>query len=182
MNWNDKVIFRLIAALSVVVFLVVLVLQSNVFTVFPDKTTIPGWVLVLPKLNAFINGTCALLLLASLYFIRKGNVAMHKRLNLSAFLLSALFMVSYIIFHSTGIKTTFGGQGGIRFVYYFILITHIILAAVVLPLVFLSLYRGLQMQVERHRKLVRWSYPIWLYVTVSGVIVYIMIAPYYSFG
>ncbi len=181
MNWSDKVIFRLIAATSAVVFLIVLVLQSNILTIFPDKTVIPAWVLSLPKLNAFVNGTCSLLLLLSLYFIKRGNIKVHKRLNLSAFILSSLFLVSYIIFHSTGIKTTYGGQGGIRFVYYFILITHIVLAAAVLPLVFLSLYRGLQMQVERHRKIVRWSYPIWLYVTITGVIVYIMIAPYYSF-
>jgi putative membrane protein len=181
MNLNDKVIFRIIAAVSILVFAVVVVLQANVFTIFPDKAAIPAWVLFLPTLNAFINGTCAVLLLVSLYFIMKGNIRLHKVLNLSAFILSSLFLVSYIIFHSTGIKTTFGGQGGIRFVYYFILITHIILAAVVLPLVLLSFYRGLQMQVERHKKLVRWSYPIWLYVTISGVIVYIMISPYYSF-
>lgn len=181
MNWDDKLIFRLIAGVSIVVFTVVLVLQSNVFTIFPDKNSIPDWVLFLPRLNAFINGTCGLLLLISLYFIKKGNIEMHKRLNISAFLLSSLFLISYIIFHSTGIKTTYGGVGTIRYVYYFILITHIILAAVVLPLVFLSFYRGLQMQVERHRKLVRWSYPIWLYVTISGVIVYVMISPYYSF-
>lgn len=181
MNWDDKLIFRIIAGVSIVVFAVVLILQSNVFILFPDKDAIPAWVLFLPRLNAIINGTCGLLLLVSFYFIRQGNIEMHKKLNITAFLLSSLFLVSYIIFHSTGIKTTYGGVGNIRYVYYFILITHIILAAVVLPLVLLSFHRGLQMQVERHRKLVRWSFPIWLYVTLSGVIVYMMISPYYSF-
>lgn len=97
------------------------------------------------------------------------------------FVLSSVFLVSYIIFHATGIKTTYGGIGAVRTLYYLILISHIILAAIVLPLVLLSFQKGLQMQVEKHKKLVRWSYPIWLYVTVTGVIVYLMISPYYSF-
>lgn len=181
MTWDDKFVFRVIAGLSIIVFLVILVLQANLIPIFPDKSAIPDWVLFLPTFNAMINGTCGVLLVISLYFIKKGNIQMHKRLNVTAFLLSSVFLVSYIIFHSTGIKTTYGGQGSIRYFYYFILITHIILAAVVLPLVLLSFHRGFQMQVERHRKLVRWSYPIWLYVTISGVLVYIMISPYYSF-
>ena len=106
---------------------------------------------------------------------------MHKTLNITTFILSCLFMVSYLIFHSAGMETKFGGQGAIRYVYFFILITHIILAAIVLPLVLLSFYRGMMMQVEKHKKLVRWSFPIWLYVTISGVLVYLMISPYYSF-
>ena len=178
---NDKSVFKLIAALSVFVFLVVAVLQSNVINIFPDKSLIPEWVLFLPRLNAMINGTCCVLLLVSLYFIKRKNIRMHKALNITTFLLSSLFLISYVIFHATGIKTTYGGEGNIRIFYYFILITHIILAAFVLPLVLFSFYHGLKMHVERHRKLVRWSYPIWLYVTVSGVIVYIMISPYYTF-
>lgn len=178
---SDKVIFRLIIGVSIVVFAVVLVLQSKVLNLFPDKSTIPSWVFFLPRLNAIINAVCTLLLLLSLYFIRRKNIGMHKRLNISTFVLSSLFLVSYIIFHATGIKTTYGGQGAIRYVYYFILITHIVLAAIVLPLVLFSFQKGLQMQVEKHKKLVRWSYPIWLYVTVTGVIVYLMISPYYTF-
>lgn len=178
---NDKIIFRLITAVSILVFVVVVVLQSKVINIFPDKSAIPSWVFFLPRLNAIINGTCSVLLLVSLYFIKKKDIATHKAINIFTFILSSLFLVSYIIFHATGIKTTYGGQGLIRGVYYFILLTHIVLAAVVLPLVLLSFYRGLMMQVERHKKLVRWSYPIWLYVTVTGVLVYLMISPYYSF-
>lgn len=181
MRMNDKLIFRLVAGVSVFVFTVIVVLQSKVINVFPDKSAIPSWIFFLPTLNAIINGSCAVLLMVSLGFIRKGNVSVHKRLNITAFLLSSLFLLSYIIFHSTGIKTTYGGIGPIRIFYYFVLITHIILAAIVLPLVLLSFYHGLQMHVERHRRLVKWSYPIWLYVTVTGVIVYIMISPYYTF-
>ncbi|MGV3704910.1 MAG: DUF420 domain-containing protein [Arcticibacter sp.] len=178
---NDKFAFRLITVVSIVVFVVVCILQAKVFTLFPDVTSIPSWVFFLPKLNAIINGTCTILLLISLYQIKNRNISAHKSLNILAFVLSSLFLVSYIIFHATGIQTTYGGTGSIRYFYYFILITHIILAAIVLPLVLLSFYSGLSLNVARHRKLVRWSYPIWLYVTVTGVIVYIMISPYYTF-
>ena len=178
---TEKTIFKLILGLSFVVFAVVAILQSNVINIFPDKSVIPSWVFLLPTLNAVINGTCTVLLLLSLYFIKRKQISIHKKLNLATFILSSLFLVSYIIFHSTGIKTTYGGTGIIRTIYYFILITHIILAALVLPLVLLSFQKGLQMQVQRHKKLVRWSYPIWLYVTITGVLVYLMISPYYQF-
>ena len=107
----------------------------------------------------------------------------------------SLFLVSYILFHYFAPETRFGdangdgilspeeaaAAGNIRYVYYVILSSHIILAAAVLPLILISFYRGLQMQVEKHKKIVRWSYPIWLYVTITGVIVYLMISPYYHF-
>lgn len=178
---NDKFISKLIIGVSVFVLVVVVILQSNVLNIFPDKNAIPAWVLFLPKFNAIVNGTCSILLLLSLYFIKKQDIESHKKTNFLTFILSSLFLVSYIIFHATGIKTTYGGTGFIRTVYYFILITHIILAAVVLPLVLFSFQKGLQMQVVAHKKLVRWTYPIWLYVTLTGVIVYLMISPYYSF-
>ncbi|MFD2161215.1 DUF420 domain-containing protein [Paradesertivirga mongoliensis] len=177
---NDKLAFRLVTAVSIVVFLVIVILQSRIITVFPVGSEIPSWVFFLPKLNAMINGTCSVLLLISLYQIKRRNIQAHKILNITTFILSSLFLVSYIIFHATGIRTSYGGEGAIKAFYYFILITHIILAAVVLPLVLLSFYSGLRMNVARHRKLVRWSYPIWLYVTITGVIVYIMISPYYA--
>jgi len=178
---NDKVVLRLVTAISIVVFLVVLILQAKLINIFPAGSEIPSWVYSLPKLNAILNGTCSVLLIISLFQIKQRNIRTHKILNIVTFILSSLFLVSYIIFHATGIKTTYGGEGPIRYLYYFILITHIILAAVVLPLVLLSFYSGLLMNVDRHRRLVRWSFPIWLYVTVTGVIVYIMISPYYTF-
>lgn len=172
---SDKAIFRLVWGVSIFVFVVVVLLQSKIIT----WKIIPDWVFFLPKLNAIINGTCTLLLLTSLYYIKRRDIQTHKKLNIATFILSALFLVSYIIYHSTGNEAKFGGQGFIRPVYFFILITHIILAAVVLPLVLFSFYRGMKMQVEKHKKLVRWSFPIWLYVTITGVIVYLMMAPYY---
>ncbi len=178
---NDKIFLRIVTVVSIFVFLVVLILQSKMITLFPQGAEIPAWVLFLPRLNAILNGTCSVLLIVSLLQIRNKNIKAHKVLNVTTFILSSLFLVSYIIFHATGIQTTYGGTGTLRYIYYFILITHIILAAVVLPLVLLSFYSGFMMNVQRHRKLVRWSYPVWLYVTLTGVIVYIMISPYYTF-
>ena len=189
---TDKFIFRFVTAVSVFVVLVVLVLNRKVI---PVPAVIPGFVYFLPKLNAILNGTCSVLLLTSLYFIRQGNVAVHKRLNILTFILSSVFLVSYILFHYFAPETRYGDLDGngvlssqeivvagwLRYVYYVILITHILAAIAVLPLVLLSFYRGLQMQVEKHKKLVRFTFPIWLYVTVTGVIVYLMISPYYNF-
>lgn len=178
---SDKGVFRLVWTISAIVLLVIIVLQAKIVNLFPNHEVLPLWVQFLPRLNAMINGTCAVLLIASFYFIMKKNVKVHKILNVTALVLSSLFLISYLIFHSAGVETKFGGVGFIRYVYYFILITHIILAAIVLPLVLMSFYRGMKMQVEKHRKLVRWTFPIWLYVTISGVLVYLMVSPYYSF-
>ncbi len=189
---TDKFIFRFVAAISIFVFVVVLILESKVI---PAPKVSPSLLSFLPLLNAILNGTCSVLLLISLYFIRNGNVVVHKRINVTTFCLSALFLVSYILFHWLAPETKYGdlnhdgmlsaaektAAGSVRFVYYLILVTHIILAAGVLPLILLSFYRGLQMQVVKHKKLVRWTFPIWFYVTVTGVIVYIMISPYYKF-
>ncbi len=190
---SDKLIFRLVAFITVFVIVVVIVLNRHII---PGPAVAPSFTPFLPLLNAILNGTCTVLLLVSLYFIKQGNVKVHKNLNILTFCLSSLFLVSYILFHYLMRKDTFYGDingdgilspaerdaAGIwRTVYLYILVPHIILAAGVLPLILLSFYRGLQMQVEKHRKLVRWTFPIWLYVTVSGVIVYLMIVPYYHF-
>lgn len=189
---SDKLILRLITGTSVVVFVLVLILNRKII---PVTIPTPPFIYIFPKLNAIINGTCTVLLLLSLYFIKQKNIKVHKVLNIVTFSLSALFLISYVIFHYFAPETKFGDLNGdrilsesekaivgdLRYVYYFILSTHIVLAAAVLPLILLSFFRGLKMQVEKHKKLVRWSYPVWLYVTSSGVIVYLMIAPYYNF-
>jgi putative membrane protein len=189
---TDKFIFRFVAAISIFVFLVVIVLNRHLI---PAPAIVPSFVTYLPKLNAIINGTCSVLLLTSLYFIKRGNIPVHKRINILTFCLSSLFLVSYILFHYLKPETKFGdldgdgvlsaaelaAAGSARTIYLVILTSHIILAAGVLPLILLSFYRGLQMQVEKHKKLVRWTFPIWLYITVTGVIVYLLIAPYYHF-
>jgi len=189
---TDKFIFRFVAAVSVFVFLVVFILSLKIL---PRPAQVPSFAIFLPKLNAILNGTCSILLLVSLYFIKQKNITAHKRINIVAFILSSLFLVSYILFHYLTPETRYGdingdgilspselaAAGSMRTLYFCVLVPHIILAAVVLPLILLSFYRGLQMQVEKHKKIVRWAFPIWLYVTVTGVIVYIMISPYYHF-
>ncbi len=173
---NDKTIFKIIIAISVVVFGVIVVLYN-----LPKAEVVPDFVKYLPTLNACINGTCTVLLLISYYSIRNKKVELHKKLNILTFILSALFLVSYILFHSFGIETKFPADNALRPVYLFILLTHILLAAIVLPLVLISFYLGLTNQIAKHRKLTRFSFPIWLYVTSTGVIVYLMISPYYNF-
>lgn len=190
---TDKFIFRFVAIVTVVVILVVIVLNRHII---PGPAVTPAFTPYLPMLNAFINGTCTVLLLTSLYYIKQGNIALHKRLNILTFCLSAIFLVSYILFHYLMQRDTIYGDvngdgkvlgdevtqyGTLRNIYLAILTPHIILAAGVLPLILLSFHRGLQMQVEKHRKLVRWAFPIWLFVTISGVVVYLMIKPFYHF-
>ena len=175
---NEKLVFRGVMAISIFVFVAVIVLNRKLIT---PPAEIPDFVFFLPKLNAFINGTCSILLIISYFQIRRKNIEIHKKLNLTTFALSSVFLLSYIIYHFYAGDTHFGGFGLVKVIYYFILITHIVLAALVLPLILLSFYYGLNMKVEKHRKLVRFAFPIWLYVTITGVIVYLMISPYYSF-
>ena len=175
---NDRFVFRVVLAISVLVFVLVVLLNKRFFPV-PDQ--IPDIAYYLPGLNATLNGTCFCLLLLSYYFIRKKNYAMHKRINLTAFFLSALFLISYVTYHYLVPETSYGGQGFMRSFYYFILVTHIVLAALVLPLILLSFYYGLNDLRIKHKKLVRWSFPIWLYVTFTGVLVYLLLSPFYNF-
>lgn len=190
---TDKFIIRFVGAVTIFVITVVIVLNRHLI---PGPAIAPSFTPYLPMLNALLNGTCTVLLLVSLYFIKQGNIKAHKRLNIVTFCLSSLFLVSYILFHYLmRTDTVYGDMNGdgkvlgqeiidygvMRTVYLIILIPHIVLAGGVLPLILLSFHRGLQMQVERHKKLVRWAFPIWLFVTASGVIVYLMIKPFYHF-
>ena len=173
---NDKFYKRLIWIVSVLIFLAVLFLSR-----LPRASVIPDWAKFLPPLNATLNGITFILLLISYYFIRRKQIHIHRSINLVAAALSTLFLLSYVTFHSFGIETTFPKENSLRPFYLFILFTHIVFAAVVLPMVLLSLYRGLTMQVKKHKSIARWAFPVWLYVTLTGVIVYLMISPHYKF-
>jgi putative membrane protein len=175
---QDRLFFRIAIILSVVVALLVVVLNRKVIP-RPDVT--PDFIYFLPKLNALLNGTCSVLLLISLYFIKQRKIDAHKNTNIVTFFLSTLFLLSYVLFHYFVDDTTFPSDNPLKPLYLTILIPHIILAALVLPLILLSFYHGLKMNVSKHKKLVRFAYPIWLFVTVSGVVVYLMISPYYKF-
>ncbi|WP_413666159.1 DUF420 domain-containing protein [Mucilaginibacter sp. Mucisp86] len=190
---SDKFIIRFVAVVTIVVIALVVLLNRHLI---PGPAVAPSFTPYLPMLNAMLNGTCTILLLLSLYQIKQGNITLHKRLNIITFCLSALFLASYVLFHYLMRNEIVYGDingdgqlseaertsaGSLRTIYLAILTPHIILAAAVLPLILMSFHRGLQMQVEKHRKLVRWTFPIWLYVTASGVVVYLMIRPFYHF-
>ena len=130
---------------------------------------------VLPHVNAALNALSFLLLVAAFYQIRRGDVQAHRRLMLSALAVSCLFLVCYVTYHAQYGSVRFTGQGAVRAVYFFILITHIILAAAIVPLVAVTVVRALRGDFARHRRIARWTYPLWLYVSVTGVVVYLML-------
>lgn len=173
---QDKSIYTWITIVSILVPVVVAVLLF-----MPAKIDIgEEWVYFLPHLNAVVNTFATLMLILGFYFIKNGNITLHKMAMSIAFGLGAIFLVGYVIYHSAAESTSFGGQGWIRWVYYPLLISHIILAAIALFPILLAYYLGITGKIERHRSIVKYAFPIWLYVTISGVIVYLMISPYYA--
>ena len=141
----------------------------------------PGFdVRIFAKANAFINSSVAILVLAGLIAVKRKKYLLHKRIMLLSLVLSSLFLISYICHHLLTEETKFGGTGTIRYVYFFILLTHILLAAVILPFILFSSYRALTGEFDKHKKLVRITWPVWFYVAVTGVVVYLMISPYYT--
>lgn len=187
---NDKFFLRLIWVVTAVVLVVVAGLKLA-----PAPENKPPFIYLLPHLIGAINATCAILLVVSLMFIRRKKIQAHKTTNIVTFILSSVFLIFYILFHLYEKDTRYGdvdhngvlnatelaAVSGTRMIYFFILSTHIVLAIIVLPLILVSFLRGFSMQVERHRKIVKWAFPVWLYVAVSGVVVYLMISPYYNF-
>jgi uncharacterized membrane protein YozB (DUF420 family) len=129
----------------------------------------------LPTVNAVLNSICGVLLVTGWILIRQGRIAQHRAVMIAAFSTSCLFLVSYLIYHAQVGSVKFTGQGAIRIVYFTILLTHTVLAAAIVPLVLVTLSRGLKRQDARHRAIARWTMPIWLYVSVTGVIVYLML-------
>ena len=130
---------------------------------------------LLPSINAFLNGTSAVLLFVGHHFIKRGNMRIHKRLMISALVTSSLFLVCYLYYHAHVGSVRFQGQGWSRPLYFTILISHTILAASIVPLVIITLTRALREHFDRHRAIARWTYPIWMYVSVTGVVIYFML-------
>jgi len=133
----------------------------------------------LPPIYATVNGVTALVLLTALWAIKNKKVQLHERLMKTAILFSVAFLLMYIAYHMTSDSTTFGGEGAIKYIYYFILITHIVLSVIVIPFVLITYVRAITKNFERHKKIARITFPIWLYVAITGVVVYLMISPYY---
>jgi putative membrane protein len=187
---NDRKYLVTIGVLSVAIPIVVAIL------LFIPQTGKLGDLDVsfLPRLNATLNSATALLLVLGFAFVKKGNINLHRTMMISAFALSSVFLVSYVIYHFQAPSTRFGDINGdgvvdaaeiaqaglLRMVYLVLLLTHIVTAAIIVPFVLLSIYFGITNQVGRHRKISKWTFPLWLYVAVTGVVVYVMISPYYA--
>lgn len=133
----------------------------------------------LPPIYAGINGLTAILLVGAVMAIKKGNRKLHEGLMKTCLVLSVLFLGMYVAYHMTSDSTVYGGEGILKYVYYFILITHILLSIAIIPLVLISYTRALSSLFDRHKKIAKIAFPLWLYVAVTGVVVYFMIAPYY---
>ncbi len=162
--------------LIIIVSIVVPVLVAILFGV-----KVPGYDLTfLPPIYATINGITAVLLTAAVLAIKNGERLWHERLMKTCMILSAFFLVLYVLYHMTSDSTSYGGDGPLRYIYFFILISHILLSIGVIPLVLFTYLRAWRGDFVRHRKLAKLTFPIWLYVAVTGVIVYLMISPYYT--
>lgn len=145
------------------------------------RVRVPGYDFsFLPPIYASLNGITAVLLVVSYRSIKAGKREIHERINKVCIALSGAFLIMYVLYHMTSDPTPYGGEGVLRFVYYFILVTHILLSVAVVPLILFTFSRALAGNFERHRRLAKFTFPIWLYVAVTGVLVYVMISPYYG--
>ncbi len=171
-KYNTLIVFVSVLIPIVVAILFTVKLKDFGFEVEPLS--------FLPPIYATINGITAVVLVAAVLAIKKGNRKVHERLMTFAIALSLAFLVMYVAYHMTSDSTKFGGEGWIKFVYFFILISHILLSIAVIPLVLFTYVRALAANFDQHKKLAKITFPIWLYVAVTGVVVYLMIAPYYT--
>mgnify|MGYP001394324109 FL=1 len=177
MKKQDSVFVPLIIALSVIIPIVValLMLFPDVFHIESESIDFSS----LPFFHAILNGSTAVLLLTGFVLIKNKKANLHKAAMLSAFVLSSVFLVSYVTSKLTNAPVPFEGEGVIRYVYFFILISHIILSISVLPLALFSIYRGMTGEITKHKSIVKYTFPIWMYVAITGVLVYILMSPYY---
>lgn len=174
MNIASSRLKPIIIILSIVVPVLVAILY-----LLPKNFEVGEEVYYLPMLNAFLNGSTFIMLLFGFNAIRNKKVEVHRKFMFTALILSILFLLSYVTYHALTESTSYGGEGILKSVYLFILLTHIVLAAAVVPLVLVTFSRALTERFDKHKKIARITLPIWLYVTLTGVIVYLMISPYY---
>jgi len=176
---SDRTFFWMVVGVSIAVPAVVTLLKFLPDELRPNAQ----FARFLPALNAMLNSGVAVCLLLGYYFIRiRKNKSVHQVFMFSAFLLSAVFLISYVIYHTTMPSTAHGGEGLILYTYYFILFSHIVLAALILPMVLYTIYFSTSGNFVKHKKIARITFPLWLYVAVTGVLVYVMISPYYTFA
>ena len=172
MSTDEKKYKKLITIVSIVIPLAVAAL-------FGIKIPNVEPLSFLPPIYASINGLTAILLIAAVVAIRKGNRKLHEQLNTTAIICSALFLVMYVAYHMTSNSTKFGGEGVIKYIYLFILLTHIVLSIIIIPFVLITFMRARLGNFPEHKKIAKITFPLWLYVAITGVIVYLMISPYY---
>lgn len=172
---NDRSARLLILTVSFVIFAAIAILSRVKLEV-----DLGFDVHVFAKINAVINSMVSVLLISAFVAVRRKQYIAHRNLMYGAIILSVVFLVSYIAHHLLAGDTTFGGEGTIRYVYFVILITHIFLAAIILPFILFTAYRALTGEFGKHTKLARYTFPLWLYVSITGVLVYILISPYYQ--
>lgn len=174
-NTSDKVAVPVIIGLSIAVPLIVLVLM-----LLPERYNIFGTdSLTFPTFHGILNLLTAIFLLVGYKFQLNKEYTKHRNMMIAAFGLSTIFLVSYVLSKISNEPVPYGGDGILRYIYFFILITHIVLSAIIVPLVLFTMYRGLSGDYAKHRKVARWTFPIWLYVAVTGVLVFILMYPYY---
>lgn len=177
MKKKDSFFIPLIITLSILVPIAVALLM-----LFPETLHIESENFdfsSLPFFHAILNGCTAILLITGFIWIKNKKTKAHKISMMTAFILSSIFLISYVISKLTNDPVPFKGEGSIRYVYFFILISHILLSIPVLPLALFSIYRGLTGENTKHKKIVKWTFPIWIYVAITGVMVYLFMAPYY---
>jgi len=162
-----------------VIILLSIVIPLTVAMLFGVKLDIELPVF-LPPIYATINAFTAVIFVLSLWAVASKKIVLHEQLIKVAVLLSICFLVLYIAYHMTSESTTFGGEGIVKYIYYFVLLSHILLSIVVIPFVLITFVRGITRDIEKHKKIAKYTFPLWLYVAVTGVIVYLMIAPYYA--
>jgi putative membrane protein len=174
---TEKKYRKWIVALSIIIPLAVAVLFSvNLKELGFDVKPLS----FLPPIYAGINGLTAIVLIVAVMAIKNGNRSLHEGLMKVAIGLSVLFLLMYIGYHMTSESTKYGGEGALRYVYFFILITHIVLSIAIIPMVLITYVRALAQRFDKHKKLAKITFPIWLYVAITGVVVYLMISPYYQ--
>ena len=170
---DDKKYNRIIVILSIIIPVVVAIL-------FGVKIPNVEPLSFLPPIYATINGLTAIILIIAFFAIKNKNIVLHENLMTTAIGCSVVFLMMYVAYHMTSESTKFEGEGVIKYVYYFILLTHILLSIIVIPFVLITYVRAITNNFEKHKKIARITFPLWLYVAVSGVIVYVMISPYYA--
>ncbi|KIM09760.1 MAG: hypothetical protein KU29_00410 [Sulfurovum sp. FS06-10] len=171
-KYNKLIVVLSVAIPAVVALLFGINLKRMGFNVEPLS--------FLPPIYATINGITAVVLVAAVIAIKSGNRKLHENLMKFAIACSVAFLAMYVAYHMTSDSTKFGGEGAIKYLYYFILITHIILSVIIIPLVLTTYVKAWSQQFDKHKKIAKITFPIWLYVAVTGVVVYLMISPYYA--